>query len=261
MNFKNIHTFCSPHHRGNTHCVTLSLGSVQSAKYLNGEMPPDIISVAVTPVHDKKDDKTRRFHIRCHRNQREIEFCGSGLLAAAYCLGQQDPLSQHPILHSASGPIKVKRHGNKLGISRKATPLRPASNSSFWQRILGLAVLEAHTAGGRKGYAIITLQTAELVRKLRLSHHRLKRLTDRALIVTAQGKQPYDFVYRYFAPQYDLPEDIATGSANLILTPYWAKKLGRTQLRSEQLSPAGGGYFVSSYSPPYTSVFGNVVQE
>ncbi len=260
MNFKRIRTFCSAVHKGNTHSVTLSLRSAQRFEHHTEEIPPENISVTVTQLCGEQDEKARRFHVRCHRNQREIKFCGSGLLAAAFCISQQDFLSRHPLLDTAAGRITVKRHRDRLGISQKATPLKPASNSAFWQKILGFAAQEVHTAGGRKGYAIVTLKSEEKVRRLQLPHHRMNRLTNRALIVTAPGTQPYHFVYRYFAPQYDLPEDIATGSANLILTPYWARKLGRTQLRSQQLSPAGGGCFFSSYSPPYASVYGNVVQ-
>ena len=49
-----------------------------------------------------------------------------------------------------------------------------------------------------------------------------------------------DFVSRFFAPKYNIPEDPVTGSAHCMLTPYWAGRLAKLQLRARQISPRGG---------------------
>ena len=59
------------------------------------------------------------------------------------------------------------------------------------------------------------------------------------LIVTAPGEE-VDFVSRYFAPRAGIPEDPVTGSAHSMLTPYWARRLGKDRLEARQLSPRGG---------------------
>ncbi len=59
------------------------------------------------------------------------------------------------------------------------------------------------------------------------------------VMVTAPGNDA-DFVSRYFAPSYGVPEDPMTGSAHCALAPYWAKRLGKTQLHAKQLSERGG---------------------
>ena len=65
-------------------------------------------------------------------------------------------------------------------------------------------------------------------------------LPTRGVIVTAPGRR-CDFVSRFFAPGAGIPqEDPVTGSAHSMLTPYWAKRLGRTRLQARQLSPRGG---------------------
>ena len=71
---------------------------------------------------------------------------------------------------------------------------------------------------------------------------RLKKLNGyHALIVTAaNGKSGY--VLRYFAPKIGISEDLATGSAQCSLAPYWFKKLGSDSLNVHQLS-VSGGYF------------------
>ncbi|MCA9311416.1 MAG: PhzF family phenazine biosynthesis protein, partial [Phycisphaerales bacterium] len=49
-----------------------------------------------------------------------------------------------------------------------------------------------------------------------------------------------DFVSRFFAPYCGIDEDPVTGSAHCMLAPFWAARLGRSQLRARQLSRRGG---------------------
>ena len=68
------------------------------------------------------------------------------------------------------------------------------------------------------------------------------------LIVTAPGGLTpedgvYDFISRFFAPAKGVPEDPVTGSAHCALVPYWAKRLGKTELKARQASPRGGDLY------------------
>ena len=49
-----------------------------------------------------------------------------------------------------------------------------------------------------------------------------------------------DFISRYFAPAIGVPEDPVTGSVHCMLTPYWAKRLNKTEFRAFQASRRGG---------------------
>ena len=68
---------------------------------------------------------------------------------------------------------------------------------------------------------------------------RLEQLQPFAVSVTAPGRDG-DFVSRYFKPSYGLPEDPANGSVHCALTPYWADRLGKSQLHARQRSERGG---------------------
>jgi predicted PhzF superfamily epimerase YddE/YHI9 len=59
------------------------------------------------------------------------------------------------------------------------------------------------------------------------------------VIATAPGDD-CDFVSRFFAPAFGIPEDPVTGSAHCTLVPFWAERLGRTELVAHQVSPRGG---------------------
>jgi predicted PhzF superfamily epimerase YddE/YHI9 len=86
---------------------------------------------------------------------------------------------------------------------------------------------------------IAVFDRPEIIRSLRPDFALLESLHPYVVSVTAKGDDS-DFVSRYFAPTYGTPEDPVTGSAHCALTPYWARRLGKTQLHARQLSERGG---------------------
>ena len=70
---------------------------------------------------------------------------------------------------------------------------------------------------------------------------RLAGIGSGAVIVTAPSDVPdVDIVSRVFVPGAGIDEDPVTGSAHCTLVPYWAARLGRTELVAHQASPRGG---------------------
>jgi predicted PhzF superfamily epimerase YddE/YHI9 len=59
------------------------------------------------------------------------------------------------------------------------------------------------------------------------------------VIVTAKG-DTVDFVSRFFVPKGGIAEDPVTGSAHCTLVPFWAKRLGWSELVARQVSARGG---------------------
>ena len=72
-----------------------------------------------------------------------------------------------------------------------------------------------------------------------------------AVIVTAPGRK-YDFVSRFFAPAKGGDEDPVTGSAHCTLIPYWAGRLGKSQLVARQVSLRGGTLYCEHRGPRVT---------
>ena len=73
----------------------------------------------------------------------------------------------------------------------------------------------------------------------------LRTVEVRGVIVTAPATTPrYDFVSRFFAPKVGVDEDPVTGSAHCCLAPFWAKRLGKTELSAYQASARGGALSV-----------------
>jgi PhzF family phenazine biosynthesis protein len=77
------------------------------------------------------------------------------------------------------------------------------------------------------------------VRALSPDFGKLRELGLRGVIVTAPG-QEVDFVSRFFAPKFGIPEDPVTGSAHCELAPYWSSRLRKQSLHAKQVSKRGG---------------------
>ena len=86
-------------------------------------------------------------------------------------------------------------------------------------------------------YAVLPSETA--LHDFEPDHAALTKTYDIDLCITAPGDN-VDFVSRYFAPRAGIPEDPVTGSTHSTLVPYWAARLGKTELSARQCSPRGG---------------------
>ena len=77
------------------------------------------------------------------------------------------------------------------------------------------------------------------VRAYEPDFEKIERIGMRGLIITAPATET-DYVCRFFAPASGVPEDHVTGSAHCGVGPYWAAKIGKTDLVGFQASPRGG---------------------
>jgi PhzF family phenazine biosynthesis protein len=86
----------------------------------------------------------------------------------------------------------------------------------------------------------VELADAATVRDLRPDFAALRAVVDTVGVTAPADDDRADFVSRYFAPGAGIDEDPVTGSAHCVLGPYWAAKLGRTELTGYQASARGG---------------------
>lgn len=96
---------------------------------------------------------------------------------------------------------------------------------------------------------VVVLETSAQVQAFVPDFAALRQLQPyHALILTAplyatDGQSLVGYVLRYFAPNIGINEDLATGSAQCSLAPYWLARTSAPRLQVQQLS-AAGGYFV-----------------
>jgi hypothetical protein len=99
-------------------------------------------------------------------------------------------------------------------------------------------VLETGHSAAERNYFVI-YETEDEVRAAHPDLGKLEKLHPAGVCITAPGNR-IEFVSRYFAPSYGIPEDPVTGSTHCTLGPYWSVRLNKNVLRARQVSARGG---------------------
>lgn len=167
----------------------------------------------------------------------EVDLCGHATLAAAYVIATHlDPAAQTIRFDSASGPLTVIRAGAVFTLDFPTAAPTPYDDGGAIAAALGFAPQEVLKAPGENSGKFLAVLASEAeVRAAAPDLDQVKALPGDGLIVTATG-EAVDFVSRYFAPHAGIPEDPVTGSAHVVLTPFWAKRLGKKKMEARQVS-------------------------
>jgi PhzF family phenazine biosynthesis protein len=170
----------------------------------------------------------------------EVDLCGHATLAAAHVLWEEERLGPGDTarFHTRSGLLTASRRDGLIWLDFPATPAVPTEPPAKLAEILGATPRWV----GRSPFDwLVELESEGVVRGLDPELSRLARIDARGVIVTARAEDGgHDFVSRFFAPAAGVPEDPVTGSAHCVLAPFWAERLGRTDLAGYQASERGG---------------------
>ncbi len=166
----------------------------------------------------------------------EIPLCGHATLASAHVLFEQygEP-GERLDFSCMSGALGVTREQGRLVLDFPRAHASEIPVSEELERILGQKV-KAALQGNE---LLVVLDSEQAVRDCKPDLPALALLDGLGVIVTAPGRK-HDFVSRYFAPGIGIDEDPVTGSTHCLLTPYWAGRLGKSELRAYQCSARGG---------------------
>lgn len=168
----------------------------------------------------------------------EVPLCGHGTLASAAVVMERLQCERREVtFHTASGPLIVRRMDASYVMDLPVRVTASVSPPPALSEALGVSPLEVLVDAGNYTAVLADVRT---VRELTPDFAAIARLDRAGVAITAAGDAPYDFVSRYFAPAKGVPEDPVTGGAHCALTPYWAKRLGKTELRAYQASRRGG---------------------
>jgi PhzF family phenazine biosynthesis protein len=187
------------------------------------------------------------YDLRWFTPKQEVPLCGHATLATGWVvLNELTPSSDVVRFHTKSGELSVARGPNNflrmaLPADKATAFAAPPGFAAELGAALGVnAPDELHI--GR--YPLAVWKDAQAIRAMRLGNidDLLRKSGCWGLVVTAGGTtaEPYDFISRFFAPLAGVPEDPVCGSAHCMLTPFWAKRLGKRELVAYQASPRGG---------------------
>ena len=180
------------------------------------------------------DDPDADYALRWFTPTVEVKLCGHATLASGHVLiGDRDAIrfrTRH------AGVLTVARAGVGYALSLPAwgTEVRPLPDLAAG---MGGDVLETRWRDG--GYALFVYHDAAAIRALTPDFAALRAAGDLLLMATAPGDDS-DIISRVFVPGGGVDEDPVTGSAHGLLTPYWAARLGKTDISAVQASARGG---------------------
>ena len=183
----------------------------------------------------KEKDK---FFLRWFTPKVEIDLCGHATLASAHIIYSEMNYSSDFIeFNIKSGDVlRVNRNNNLLTMNF------PAYKPKFLDQNLD----ELYDAFGVKPksffynkYGLAVFKNEEEIIKIVPNLNLIENLFYNGIIDTAPGEN-VDFVSRFFAPKFGIPEDPVTGGAHCELIPYWSKQLNKKNMIAKQLSKRGG---------------------
>jgi PhzF family phenazine biosynthesis protein len=190
------------------------------------------LSETAFTVPSERDDAD--YDLRWFTPTSEVELCGHATLAAGHVLIHSDPVR---FATTHAGVLTVSRRGDLLELDLPAAPLKEVREPELC-KALGIADTPAWLAEGCNDAAIIEVTGEATVRGLVPDFAALSKI-HRMAVVTARGDEQ-DVASRVFVPYLGIDEDPVTGSAHAALTPYWAKRLGRSEFTALQASARTG---------------------
>jgi PhzF family phenazine biosynthesis protein len=180
------------------------------------------------------------FRLRWFTPAVEVELCGHATLASAHVLWEEGVLAPSETARFAtrSGELRASRSGDLIELDFPTKPEHPAEPPENLLEALGV---KPRYLGRNQFDYLMLLDSEEAVRAVSPDFALLRSVTVRGVIVTAPSARPeFDFVSRFFAPAVGVDEDPVTGSAHCCLGPFWATRLGKSDLVGHQVSARGG---------------------
>jgi len=181
--------------------------------------------------------KGEYFELRWFTTESEVDLCGHATLASAHVLYEHlDYADPAVVFETQSGRLFVDREDNKYSLDVPAWGVREIQVTERVAKALGVRPVELYM-GERDMMAVF--DNERTVRELTPDFRLVSQLDGMCMICTAPALD-FDFVSRTFVPEEGIPEDPVTGSAHCTLVPFWADRLGKSELSAFQASKRGG---------------------
>lgn len=209
---------------------------------------PDELLQALAIQHNQSEtafliEQDGFYELRWFTPACEVPLCGHATLAAAHVVLEKLKPGTDSVRFQTrqSGELRVRKlGGRRLEMDFPVSVLKRTVFPEGVGTVLGVEPLEIMRYAGTD--YLVVLPSVEAVRRLTPMIQHFEKLSAKGIIVTAEAddSEECDFVCRYFAPGWGIPEDPVTGSIHTALVPFWARRLGRKDLVSHQLSARGG---------------------
>jgi len=205
-------------------------------------------------------DEAYTYQIRWFSPLTEIDFCGHATLASAFVIFNKNPeLSNIKFFAKAVGVLSVVKTDSG-GIEMDFPNTNPEKVKDVPANLKsGLSIDPVEVYRNSQAYFVVYESESEVLSVVR-DNESLKHLKPLDVVVTCQAEsKEYDFISRYFWPANGGDEDPVTGSIHTGLAPFWAERLGKTELVAYQAS-SRGGVLNCTVSGDRVFISGNAIQ-
>lgn len=167
----------------------------------------------------------------------EVKLCGHATLASVHTLWETGTHQGDITFQTReSGELICKQRGEQIEMDFPAVLANECAPPAGLLEALGV---EAVWVGRNDMDYLIQVASEAEVRRAAPNMAALKETDCRGTIITAKASET-DFISRFFAPLFGVDEDSVTGSAHCALGPFWAERLGKSDLIGYQASARGG---------------------
>jgi PhzF family phenazine biosynthesis protein len=194
-----------------------------------------VVTAFVVPVADSPS----QYQIRWFSCLHEINLCGHGTLAAAALLRQLKGEGRYQFF-SPYGELAVTA---KLECLQMQLPQWHSADHACTEIPPALLAYQPVDYFQTRDLVLV-LADEQAVKQFHPDLELIRQLPQHALIVTAFSA-PATYVLRYFAPAIGIDEDIATGSAQCSLAPYWFEKSALAELNVRQCSATPASFSIA----------------
>ena len=171
------------------------------------------------------------YYIRWFTPNGEISLCGHATLAAGFALLELGRCKENIInFHSLSGLLSVEKKKEKYTLDFPKLNYVEISSPESVLTLIDQPIVALYESD--LDYLFL-LENEEVVANAKVDFDQLKKLPKRGLIITSTSTHA-DFYSRCFYPKHKIFEDSVTGSAHCVLTPFWAKRLNKSNLHAIQ---------------------------
>ncbi len=169
----------------------------------------------------------------------EIDFCGHATMGTAFVLfnyieTETDEITFHTLY---KGDFFISRNEKGITMDFPAFSLNSVPVTDDMETAFGVRPVEAYFDRD----LLCVFEDDEIVKGMHPALSDLRKLNGLCVAVTAKSSaSEYDCVSRVFAPDLDIYEDSVTGSTHCMIAPYWAQKLGKSEIKAFQASARTG---------------------
>lgn len=195
------------------------------------------------------NEASNNFKVQCFNGHSAIQCCGHGMIAAAKSIFDSTGLSQININQSIKATQdKDANAKNNISLSLPRLASQQVEIPNWTKQLLHYQaqnITPSDVAQSEKsdGYLLLELAATITLKQfsaMTIDEELICKQTQRAVVVILFDKNKDHLYLRYFAPQYGVTEDSATGSVMRFVADFIAKKYHSKQYEVTQCSQSGG---------------------